>query len=341
MDVEWEPLELATTDTPRLKPHPVEKFDPLTWELGTLLLMDEDIRQALEAAATNAVFTTAEAEAHGIPRMELISLARKRYITHVERGIWTTRETADAEGRHLVRTIGLLRRLRHRTGAHAHSALLLHGLPLVFAKWGRVVMARSEGEATRSRASYAIWGHSGPLIETCRHPWLTTPEPTVTVETAILGAGIVCSPRTALVAADAALREGLVSPETLELALGSAPIGTHHIARVRAALALADGRRESPGETLTALVCARFGFDLLPQVQIGPWRVDFLIAGSRVILEFDGAGKYEDRSSLLSEKRREDDLRARGYVVVRLMWEDLRHPQLVRAKILQALSMAA
>ncbi len=68
-------------------------------------------------------------------------------------------------------------------------------------------------------------------------------------------------------------------------------------------------------------------------------RVDFLVAG-RVVVEFDGAVKYagaEGRDGLIAEKRREDRLRALGYEVVRLTWDDLAHPERVLGAIRAAL----
>lgn len=83
------------------------------------------------------------------------------------------------------------------------------------------------------------------------------------------------------------------------------------------------------------------GYSLEPQVWIGPYRVDFLVPGTRVIVEFDGAVKYDDRQAIVAEKRREDDLRRRGYVVVRLMWSDLHDPARVRRLVVAALTAAA
>ena len=69
-------------------------------------------------------------------------------------------------------------------------------------------------------------------------------------------------------------------------------------------------------------------------------RVDFLLPALRVVVEFDGAVKYEGadgRNALIREKRREDALRALGYRVVRLTWSDLRRPE----RVLAALGLGA
>ena len=85
-------------------------------------------------------------------------------------------------------------------------------------------------------------------------------------------------------------------------------------------LALADGRRESVGESRCALALAVAGIRVVPQVEIrdeGGFlvaRVDFVVAGTRVIIEFDGKLKYAsgDPAVLWEEKRREDRLRPHG-----------------------------
>ena len=69
----------------------------------------------------------------------------------------------------------------------------------------------------------------------------------------------------------------------------------------------------------------------------------FTVEG-KVIVEFDGAVKYDGatgREALVSEKVREDALRALGYRIVRIMWADLNDPAAIRAKVLQALHPAA
>ena len=101
-----------------------------------------------------------------------------------------------------------------------------------------------------------------------------------------------------------------------------------------------DERHESPGESLTYVHASIAGIKLIPQVTIydneGRWvaRVDFVVEGTKVIVEFDGKTKYvrDDDSEgdrvkgageiVFEEKKREDKLRALGYVVVRLVWKD-------------------
>lgn len=61
------------------------------------------------------------------------------------------------------------------------------------------------------------------------------------------------------------------------------------------------------------------------------YRVDNVLRGTSVIVEYDGRDKYGERGDtgrerLLQEKRREDDLREAGYAFVRVTIELLRRP---------------
>ena len=301
----------------------------------------EDTLPLLAAIEVNGVFTTGAAGRAGVHRLVLQQMRRAGLITQVVRGVWSISPPADPADMHVLRTVAYLSRLTRRTAADSVSALLLHDLPVVEADLGLVHLVRAEAASTRLEKGYTLRTYRRDVITSDRHPLVTTPVPTVRPADATVAAGLTGHPVTALAAADAALHAGLFEPADLEAAVARVPRGTRGIGAVRNALRLADRRRESPGESFTALVCDLLDVPLIPQVDIGPWRVDFLIAGTRVILEFDGALKYTDRQVLVDEKTREDDLRARGYVVVRLMWRDLRQPTIARAKISRALALAA
>lgn len=302
--------------------------------------MDDEV-EILHGVSINRVFMTGEAEQVGVPRLRLVELARHGELTHLTRGGWTTETVDHPEDRHVLRTIAIMRRHQQTSGATAHSALLLRGLPLVDADLARVHLVRGGVPSTRRGSDFTVWSPCGGLEDVTRPPHIDTPVPCSEVAVSIVHAGLVGTPQTALVAADAAVARELVTPTQLEVAAAELAIGTKGVAAVRRALAQVDGRHESPGETLAHEVCAGLGYDLVPQVWIGPWRVDFLIRGTKVVVEFDGAAKYKSSADLVAEKRREDDLRRRGYQLVRLMWSDLRHPQRVRELIEAALRLPA
>lgn len=115
---------------------------------------------------------------------------------------------------------------------------------------------------------------------------------------------------------------------------------------VRQVVELADGRSESPGESRSRWLLHTLGF--------GPFELQFTLTADgefiarcdlklrrwKVIVEFDGEGKYDGHRDLIAEKHREDKIRALGYVVVRLTWGHLANPELVRQKVLQAIALA-
>ena len=108
----------------------------------------------------------------------------------------------------------------------------------------------------------------------------------------------------------------------------------------RAVSANVEPLTESPGESRVRWICHCDGIRLVPQVVVRDGqgrfvaRVDFVVEGTNVVVEFDGLGKYADRETLRAEKRRQVALERLGYVVVRLVHADLGSPtrvvQLVR-----------
>jgi very-short-patch-repair endonuclease len=152
--------------------------------------------------------------------------------------------------------------------------------------------------------------------------------------------GLSSGPLSALLAADAALHQRLATREDLSSALDW--IRFHpRSAAVKGFVALADGRRESPGETRLAHAFHLMGVAVTPQAHItAPGfsaYVDFALDGENIVVEFDGKVKYGRSSDdpdpfgnrrtpqqvLWAEKRREDRLRELGYEVVRVTWDDL------------------
>ena len=159
--------------------------------------------------------------------------------------------------------------------------------------------------------------------------------PTVAAAYAIAQVGAGVGVEAAVVAADAALHSGLISPRELHEAVRQAT-GMRGCSRLAALLDLVDPRSESPGESRLRLLLRAAGVQVTPQVVIrdddGRFvaRVDLLVDGTRTIVEFDGLMKYrgeENSEALVQEKRRELALHRLGYRVVRVVWDDLADPE--------------
>lgn len=148
-----------------------------------------------------------------------------------------------------------------------------------------------------------------------------------------------------LMATDAALRAGRLTPGDLRESM-TLLHGSRGSRAARMVANLADGRRESPGESELALALHQLGRRLEPQVEVvgasgARYRADFVIAGTKVILEYDGQAKYTGAEALRAEKRREDDLRLMGWAFIRVTAPMLRDVAGLERAVRQAEEWAA
>ncbi|KAB7745497.1 hypothetical protein GA707_06130 [Nostocoides sp. F2B08] len=276
----------------------------------------------LQAAALGGVFTRRDALAWGMSDNELLRAVRKDEITRLGYGVYAHGEPPATRGaRHAALTRGILR-ARPRAWAAARSALSLHDLPLIRSDLETVVLCAPGRERYHRPGviTYAMpSAEQGTLVAGVR---------SVSVETAIFQTVRRDSLATAIVAADAALHRGLTSRARLE----RCRVELARLApRGRELIEATDAKAESPGESLGRILIRGLGYQVESQVELrtptGAFvgRVDLLVNGC-VVAEFDGDVKYGGRDAgeaLIAEKRREDALRALGYVVVRLTWSDL------------------
>lgn len=284
----------------------------------------------LETIARDGVFSTADARVVGLGTRQLQSLARDGACTALTRGWWATGVPEDAMGRHRLAATALRRHFSGRAWVSHYSALALKHLPVDDADLGRVHLTRTTDRQSRRQPTFtlhpAIGGDTGEQGR---------------LSAAIVQSGAVTTAVAALCAADAALARGLVSRQSLGEALRACD-GHPRTAATRALLAHADGRHESPGETRTAVLLRHLGLAATPQVQIRRdgvrYRVDFLLEGAPVVIEFDGRVKYGSGDDVFAEKVREDRLRSWGYEVVRLTWADLSRPDRVAALVAAAVA---
>ncbi len=293
----------------------------------------------METSSTGLV-RRSQAIADGWTDAELRARVRVGDLTRVRRGGYAYGVDVDglvAEARH--RLAVTLSRPALPAGVVSHvSAAAMWNLPLVGADLRRVHVTLLKTTRT---------GRIGPE----RHDHiaeLTSDDVTevdgisvTTVARTLVDVARSGSASTAVVAADAALERGLVMPASVRKALDSAK-GWPGINRARRALALADGRSESPGETLTRLTLRTVApldlqVDIADEVGRFVGRVDLAIKEAALLVEFDGRQKYTSHrhpgqsldDAVLAEKRREDQLRDLGYGLVRVVWSDLRTPEAV------------
>lgn len=156
--------------------------------------------------------------------------------------------------------------------------------------------------------------------------WLTSP-----VRTALDCVGLL-SEEAAVCLVDAALFSKAFSLSELERAV-RARAGWPGVGRQRRAAQLADGRAESPSETLARLLLLPVLPELVPQVRVRDRngrvvaRVDLGIEELRLAVEADGRRGHAGDVMVAKDKRRDRRTGRLGWATERVTWFDLRKRQ--------------
>lgn len=274
---------------------------------------------------SGGVFTSADGRAVGLSTKALLRLAARGEVTRLCHGWWMPGRPADGKDRHRRLCAALQSQYEGRAWVSHTSALALAQLPVQQAALTTAHLTRWTDQQTRRATTYRMHASVGDHLD-----------PSARLATAIVQSALLSGPLQGLYAADAALRRRTVTPGDIAEALDRLR-GRRGMAQVREFFRYADARHESPGETCTAVVLRALGYAVTPQVELRrdgtAYWVDFLLDGMRVVIEFDGRVKYTDPEVLFAEKRREDEIRSWGYVVVRLTWDLLHEPARVRQRI--------
>jgi hypothetical protein len=304
----------------------------------------------LHDIATDGIVSTREAAGLGLGPPDLRALMASGTIRRLVRGWYAVRSPQDErppwEGAdrfesmralHRLTTIALLRSFEGRVCASHQSALVLHGVALWRSALSTVHVGRCTDDHTRHRTGAIIHPSCGV------DPVTSSGHLTVPVAVAVVQVGLrpvlgrAAFPLESLVAADNALHLELITRDQLDDAV-ALHVGHPGIRPVREHLAHADGRNESVGETRLGVALRLLGYESEPQqrrkVGASTYRVDRRIRGTRVVVEFDGMGKYlpaqpsevdfaHARAALQAEKTRQDQLVERGDEFVRVQWRQL------------------
>lgn len=288
----------------------------------------------LRAAAErqHGVFTAAQAVRAGHGHDEIRVLVASGAWVRLRRGVYTTAEQHAAHGRadHATACWAALLVLDRPTAVVSHSsAARLHGLPM----WTGLDRTVRLTDPTLWRIGRGFRVNAADLggAEVTRVGRL----PVTSAARTLVDCAREWDLDDSVVAMDAALLAGAVTRDKLRTALAGQYCwpGTP---RARRAVALADGRAESPLETRGRLRLVGAGLppnDLQVEVPVGARMVavaDAWYEEAAVAVEFDGRVKYTDpwrgqdpRRVLWDEKRREDELRSLDIRVVRIADADL------------------
>lgn len=251
------------------------------------------------------------------------SLHRLRPGVLVDRTTW---ESADPAQRYVLLVRGVLLGRSAWLASH-HAALALQGLPL-FGVDTELVDVVAPVRTTKRRPGLHVHRATDPQRTLIKEPAVRT----VSVPDACVLTAADHGFEAGVVAMDAALKRRMTTLPALRESLDTSGV-RFGAGRARAAIAATDPKCESPGETRTRLILVAAGLDVHSQVSLSVeegfiGRVDFLV-GDQVVVEFDGAVKYDGldgKRALMAEKRREERLRDAGYRVVRVTWADLQRP---------------
>lgn len=193
------------------------------------------------------------------------------------------------------------------------SALRLHGL------WIPLVPGRHE-IAHRSRAPAAEAGSGPPGVvgHGVLRAW-PDHEPILPVRTALAHA-LRCVPALeAKALLESAANTGALRLDEVEELADALP------GRARRAIGRLDARAQSGTETIVRHVLERMRVAVQPQALIpGVGFVDLLV-GDPLVIECDSRAHHTGEAAYAEDRRRDLELVARGYTVVRLTWADVMH----------------
>jgi len=240
----------------------------------------------------SGVVRAADLRAHGLTDWEIRKASTNGGLTWVRQG-WYALPGADSPVVEAVRRGGAL---------SCVSALKWHGVwvpPIARSHW-RVPRHRLDGKSCHG------YGASPPVAAAV--------DPVLTA----FGCAARClSAESLVVVADSIMNKRLAELADLRGEVSAAPV------RVRELLGRCDKRAESGTETMARLRFRSRRIRVRIQVYIaGVGRVDLLI-GDRLIIECDSTEHHTSRANYANDRRRDRRAVARGYLVIRLTYEEV------------------
>lgn len=275
------------------------------------------------------------------PREHLAEKVRSGQWVRVRRGVYVEIEPGlagyDRERQlALAQTFALAEKTSVPAVAGYVSAALVHGMPV--------------GRLAAIPHLIQQWHPSGGRSDGVRRHVLQLPDDhcteihgiaVTTLERTVVDCAMSLSPRDGLIVADSALHIGADPDLCLGILESMGP--RRGVRRAREVLALADGGAESPGETLARFHALRIGLpspttQMLLATDAGDTWPDFGWPEWHLVVEYDGVAKYTANGSasaaVLAERNRERAIERRGYVVIRVLWADIRDPSRFRRTLL-------
>lgn len=222
-----------------------------------------------------------------------------------------------------------------RAWADGRTALRLFGLPLIDDD------DPATGACDRAHDDVAVHRSPAPrqLSTLHRHRRARSFEvgvlagcPCVSLEEALLTAAGVLTHEALVCVLDAALQRGLITMHALAALLARSS-RVRYVSRLRHAVDLADGRAESPAETLARLLLRPHLPGLVPQVRVRDRsgrliaRLDLGDGQLQLAVEADGRAGHAGDQMAAKDRQRDADTEDHGWRTERCTWFELRRRQ--------------
>lgn len=273
-------------------------------------------------------------------------LHRVRHGSYCDATLWKSLSPAD---RHRVLARAVLARAHPSTVLTHVSSAIEQGVPV----WGhdltKVHTTRTDGRAGRKESDRVQHAGRMPIY----HVTQVNGVPVSLATRCAVEMTTVSSVESALITVDGLLHAGLTTTSGVRQFAHRTRWWPNSL-RTNVVVRLADGRRESAGESRTAYAFFAQGVPM-PEPQV--WildehgvrfaRVDFAWVELGVFLEFDGKIKYERfrlpgetlDEFLMREKAREERIcQLTGWVCIRITWAQLNSPRQLAERIRRILA---
>jgi very-short-patch-repair endonuclease len=288
------------------------------------------------------ILTTAELLGYGKTEQQIRTLVARGTLIRLRQGVYAQRRFARAylgrpAGEYALQVAAALAIAGPDAVASHHSAARLLGIDLLGRERASVTLTCRPDRDWISRSGIHVYAAELPSDHVCA----IVGAPSTTPARTVIDLARLLEFRAGVVAADSALHLKLTTKAELGAVIEALP-RRRGISRARAVVAFADGRAESPLESLARVV---FRNVRLPPPDLQVWvgetvpiaRVDFLWRQYRTVAEVDGAFKYDNPERARDQLRRDQLLRAEGYEVVHFSWNDINStPGLVATELRDA-----
>ncbi len=284
---------------------------------------------------------------------EIQRLIRRKKLTRLAHGRYSDLDLAalSPEERHAVVAVARRSRFTNPNIVLSHvSAAVLHGMPVIRGQLGKVCLTRSNTGGARTTKHVRVRASHLDELDRVEIDGI----PVTSVARTLIDLGRHYGTVATVIAADHALRREFVEADEViatVLRMRTAP----GLPKARRALEQVDGRAESVGESRQHLILRPEFPTYTTQVNVFDepgeliGRVDGALLEAGVLAEFDGFVKYERYrregesigDAIAREKKREDRLRALGWLVIRFVWDELANPAAMIAKVRRAIAQRA